>query len=225
MAAVVLGLLDPWLLAAALAAAAALLAHSLLGTAGRAARGEVTRAATARLSAGAVDTVDGLRELLTHGALDRRRAQLTAVGRRLTDAQRTEAGHEGAFAAVQDVLIVLALVGVAAGAATTGDDRLHGAWAPAALALALSVLSPVAAAADALRQAGTLRGAVALVGQDTALFHGTLRDNLHLAAPGADDSQAASSPPWPRCSNTTGCGCGYPSWAVPSTPTWPSTRN
>lgn len=162
--AVALGLLDPWLLIAALAAAAALLAHSLLGTAGRAARGEVTRAATARLSADTVDTVDGLRELLAHGALDRRRDQLTAGGRRLTDAQRAEAGHEGAFAAVQDVLIVLALVGVvAAGAATTGDGRLHGAWAPAALALALSVLSPVAAAADALRQAGTLRAAAARV--------------------------------------------------------------
>ncbi|MEO3840690.1 ABC transporter ATP-binding protein [Streptomyces sp. B22F1] len=296
--AAVLGLLDPWLLIAALAAAAALLAHSLLGASGRTARGEVTRAATARLSADTVDTVDGLRELLAHGALDRRRAQLTASGRRLTDAQRAEAGHEGAFAAVQDMLVVLALVGVlAAGAATTGDGPLHGAWAPAALALALSVLSPVAAAADALRQAGTLRaaaarvhaattapagapppthprplppgplgvrlrnvhvdygagpvlrgvdltvpagctlalvgasgagktstahllarfwdprsgtvellpadggdpvdvrhlpdrhlrGAVALVGQDTALFHGTLRDNLHLAAPAADE--------------------------------------
>lgn len=285
----VLGVLDPRLALAVLPAAAALLAHPLLGDRGRTARGQQVRAATARLSADAVDTVDGMRELLARNALDRRRRQLLDVGRRLALAQRAEARHDGAFTAVQDALVVLALIAVVAVVAE------NAAWAPAALALALSILAPVAASADALRQAGSLRAsaarvkaattaaptappparpvplpdgplgvrlcdvhfsyggtpvlrglnltvpagrmialvgasgagkttvahlmarfwdpaqgtvqliaadtavdlrdladddlrsAVALVGQDAALFHGTLRDNLRLAAPDADD--------------------------------------
>ncbi|WP_461010393.1 ABC transporter ATP-binding protein, partial [Streptomyces capparidis] len=159
-----LGLLDPWLAAAVLPAAAALAAQPLLGGAGRTARGERTRRAAARLSADAVDTVDGVRELLAHGALGRRRAQLAERGRELARAQRSEAAHDGAFAAVQDALVVAALLGVvAATGAATAAGRLHGAWTPAALALALSVLAPVAACADALRQAAALRASAARV--------------------------------------------------------------
>ncbi|XVQ07500.1 ABC transporter ATP-binding protein [Spirillospora sp. CA-255316] len=158
----VLGALDPWLAVAVLAVAAALTAHPLLGDRGRNARGERVRTATARLSADAVDTTDGIRELLAHNALDRRRRHLAHAGRRLAEAQRAEARHDGAFTAVQDILVVLALIAVVA-VVGTADGRPHGAWAPAALALAISVLAPVAAAADALRQAGTLRAAAARV--------------------------------------------------------------
>ncbi|MBA8956843.1 ABC transporter ATP-binding protein [Actinomadura namibiensis] len=286
----VLAVLDPWLTLAVLPAAAALLAHPLLGDRARTARGQQVRAATARLSADAVDTVDGMRELLARDALDRRRRRLVDVGRGLARAQRAEARHDGAFTAVQDVLVVSALIAVVAVVAG------NAVRAPAALALAVAILAPVAASADALRQAGSLRAsavrvraattapptappparprplpdgplgvrlrgvhfsyggapvlrgldltvppgrtvalvgasgagkttlahllarfwdptegsvelttgdgavdlrdlpdgdlrsAVALVGQDAALFHGTLRDNLRLAAPGADDA-------------------------------------
>ncbi|MGK5632913.1 ABC transporter transmembrane domain-containing protein, partial [Streptomyces sp. URMC 123] len=161
--AAVLGALDPWLLAAVLPAAAALAAHTLLGGRPRTARGDRTRAATARLSADAVETVDGIRELLAYGALGRRRALLAERGREVAAAQRAEARHDALFAAAQDALVALALLGVVACAAHAAGGRLHGAWAPAALALALAVLAPVAAAADAVRQAGTLRAAAARV--------------------------------------------------------------
>ncbi|MFC5744298.1 ABC transporter ATP-binding protein [Actinomadura rugatobispora] len=158
----VLGVLHPWLAAAVLAVAIALAAHPLLGDRGRNVRGERVRSATARLSADAVDTTDGIRELLAHNALDQRRRQLAHAARRLAQAQRAEARHDGAFTAVQDILVVLALIAVVAVVATA-DGRPHGAWAPATLALAISILAPVAAGADALRQAGALRAAAARV--------------------------------------------------------------
>ncbi|GLW11507.1 hypothetical protein Misp01_66350 [Microtetraspora sp. NBRC 13810] len=158
----VLGVIDPWPALAVLPVAAALMAHPLLGDRGRTLRGDQVRTATAGLSADAVDTVDGIRELLAHNALDRRRRQLAAAGRRLALAQRAEARHDGAFLAVQDILVALALIAVVAAIATAGDGS-PGAWAPAALALAVSVLAPVAAGADALRQAGSLRAAAARV--------------------------------------------------------------
>ncbi|MFD9947455.1 ABC transporter ATP-binding protein [Nonomuraea sp. NPDC059023] len=158
----VLGVIDPGLALAVLPAAAALMAHPLLGDRGRTRRGEHVRTATARLSADAVDTVDGIRELLAHNALDRRRWQLADASHRLASAQRAEARHDGAFMAVQDILVVLALIAVVAAIGTAGGDP-PGAWAPAALALAVSVLAPVAAGADSLRQAGSLRAAAARV--------------------------------------------------------------
>ncbi|MFI0352580.1 ABC transporter ATP-binding protein [Actinomadura sp. 9N407] len=158
----VLGTLDPWAAVAVASAAAALMVHPLLGDRGRDARGERVRTATARLSADAVDTTDGIRELLAHNALDQRRRHLTRAADELAGAQRAEARHDGAFTAVQDVLVVLSLIAVVAVIAGAGD-RPPGAWAPAALALALSSLAPVAAGADALRQAGALRAAAARV--------------------------------------------------------------
>jgi ABC-type multidrug transport system fused ATPase/permease subunit len=158
----VLGVVDPWLALAVLPAAAALMVHPLLGDRGRTVRGEQVRTAMASLSADAVDTVDGIRELLANNALDPRRRQLAAASRRLALAQRAEARHDGAFLAVQDILVVLALIAVVAAIGTAGGSP-HGAWAPAALALAVSVLAPVAAGADALRQAGSLRAAAARV--------------------------------------------------------------
>jgi ABC-type multidrug transport system fused ATPase/permease subunit len=159
---VVLGMLDPWAAIAVLCAAVALVTHPLLGDRGRDARGERVRTATARLSADAVDTTDGIRELLAHNALDRRRRHLAQTAQRLAQAQRAEARHDGAFTAVQDVLVVLTLIAVVAVIAGAGD-RPPGAWAPAALALAISILAPMAAGADALRQAGALRAAAARV--------------------------------------------------------------
>ncbi|NWF26483.1 ABC transporter ATP-binding protein [Streptomyces sp. PKU-EA00015] len=157
---VALALLDPWLLTAVLPVASLLVLAPLLESRGRAARGARTRAAAADLSAETVETVDGLRELLAFGALDTRRERLRAHGRRLGDAQRAEQAWEADASAVRDLLVVAAVVGVVLAAAHT----LSGAWAPAAMALALGVLAPVADSAAALGQAGGLRAAAARVG-------------------------------------------------------------
>ncbi|MBB1261062.1 ABC transporter ATP-binding protein [Streptomyces alkaliterrae] len=161
----VLATLDPWLAAAVLPCAALLLLAPVVEGRGRAARGARTRAAGAELSADTVETVDGLRELLAFDALDKRRAALREQGERVGRAQRAEAVWEAGAAAVREVLIVLALLAVVAAAGHAAlTDRLHGPWVPAALALSLAVLAPVAEAARALGQAAGLRAAAARVG-------------------------------------------------------------
>ncbi|MER8220724.1 ABC transporter ATP-binding protein [Streptomyces sp. NPDC094143] len=161
----VLAVVEPWLLAAVLPVAALLAAAPFADARTRAAHGGRTRAATARLSADTVETVDGLRELLAFGRLAARRRELADRGRQVGDAQRAEATWEAVAAAVRDLLIVAAVLGVVAAAAqSVTSGRLHGAWAPAAMALALSVLGPVAESARALSQAVTLRAAAARVG-------------------------------------------------------------
>ncbi|MDG9711396.1 ABC transporter ATP-binding protein [Streptomyces sp. DH10] len=166
--AAVLAMVEPWLLAAVVPVAALLAAAPFADARGRAARGACTRAAAAKLSADTVETVDGLRELLAFGWLAERRRRLAEQGRQVGQAQRAEATWEAMAAAVRDLLIVLAVLGVVAAAAqSVTSGRLHGAWAPAAMALALSVLGPVAESARALSQAVGLRAAAARV--DAAL--------------------------------------------------------
>ncbi|MGZ3103404.1 ABC transporter ATP-binding protein [Streptomyces sp. H62] len=161
----VLAVVEPWLLAAALPVAALLAAAPFTDARGRAVRGGRTRTATARLSADTVETVDGLRELLAFGRLAQRRSMLAERGRQVGDAQRAEATWEAAAASVRDLLIVAAVLGtVVAAAQSVTSGRLHGAWAPAAMALALSVLGPVAESARALSQAVALRAAASRVG-------------------------------------------------------------
>ncbi|MFF5516330.1 ABC transporter ATP-binding protein [Streptomyces coeruleorubidus] len=161
----VLAVVEPWLLAAVLPVAALLAAAPFADARGRAARGGRTRTAAARLSADTVETVDGLRELLAFGRLAERRRTLAERGRQVGDAQRAEATWEAVAASVRDLLIVAAVLGVVTAAAqSVTSGRLHGAWAPAAMALALSVLGPVAESARALSQAVALRAAAARVG-------------------------------------------------------------
>ncbi|MGY1583115.1 ABC transporter ATP-binding protein [Streptomyces sp. MN13] len=161
----VLATVEPWLAAAVLPVAALLAAAPFADARGRAARGGRIRTAVARLSADTVETVDGLRELLAFGALAERRRRLARRGREVGDAQRAEAVREAVAAAVRDLLIVAAVLGVVAAAAqSVTAGRLHGAWAPAAMALALSVLGPVTESARALSQAVTLRAAASRVG-------------------------------------------------------------
>ncbi|MFE6364774.1 ABC transporter ATP-binding protein [Streptomyces sp. NPDC057806] len=163
--AAVLATVEPWLLVAVLPVAALLAAAPFADARGRAARGARTRAAAAKLSADTVETVDGLRELLAFGGLAERRRRLADQGRRVGEAQRAEAAWESMAAAARDLLIVLAVLGVVAAAAqSVTSGRLHGAWAPAAMALAVSVLGPVAESARAVSQAVGLRAAAARVG-------------------------------------------------------------
>ncbi|MFV0137616.1 ABC transporter ATP-binding protein [Streptomyces sp. HMX87] len=160
----VLAAVEPWLLIAVLPVAVLLAVAPFADARGRTARGARTRQAAAELSADTVETVDGLRELLAFGGLAERRTRLKKKGRRLGEAQRAEATWEAMAAAVRDLLIVLAVLGVVAAAAqAVSAGRLHGAWAPAAMALALSVLGPVAESARSLSQAMGLRAAAARV--------------------------------------------------------------
>ncbi|MFF9403025.1 ABC transporter ATP-binding protein [Streptomyces sp. NPDC014744] len=157
---VALALADTWLLAPVVPAAGLLVLAPLLDGRTRATRGARARRAAAELSAEAVETVDGLRELLACGALEQRRADLRKQGERLGEAQRSEHAWEAGAAAVRDLLVVAAVVGVVGAAA----HSLSGAWAPAAMALALGVLAPVADCAAALGQAAGLRAAASRVG-------------------------------------------------------------
>ncbi|MFH9002038.1 ABC transporter ATP-binding protein [Streptomyces afghaniensis] len=159
-----LATVEPWLLVAVLPIAALLAVAPFADARGRATRGARTRTASTKLSADTVEAVDGLRELLAFGGLTERRGRLAEQGRRVGDAQRAEATWEAIAAAARDALIVLAVLGVVAAAAqSVTSGRLHGAWAPAAMALALSVLGPVAESARALSQAVGLRSAAARV--------------------------------------------------------------
>ncbi|MFD4372380.1 ABC transporter ATP-binding protein [Streptomyces sp. NPDC058486] len=160
-----LALLEPWLLAAVLPVAAVLTVAPFADARGRAVRGSRTRGALATLSADTVEIVDGLRELLAFGTVTGRRARLAERGRQVGDAQRAEATWEALTAAVRDLLIVAAVLGVVAAAAeSVASGRLHGAWAPAAMALALAILGPVAESARSLSQAVSLRAAASRVG-------------------------------------------------------------
>ncbi|MEU9551530.1 ABC transporter ATP-binding protein [Streptomyces werraensis] len=161
---VLLALVEPWMLMAVLPVAALLAVAPFADAGARTVRGSRIRTAVAALSADTVETVDGLRELLAFGALDERRRKLAERGRQVGDAQRAEATWEAVAAAVRDLLIVVAVLGVVAAAAqSVTSGRLHGAWVPAAMALALSVLGPVAESARALSQAVALRAAAARV--------------------------------------------------------------
>ncbi|GAA2418436.1 hypothetical protein GCM10010420_56170 [Streptomyces glaucosporus] len=161
----VLAAVEPWTVAVVLPVAALLAAVPLLDARTRTERGARVREEAARLSAEAVETVDGLRELLAFGALDRRRARLAERGRALGAAQRAEASWEAGAAAVREALVVAAVAGtVAVTAWSVSAGRLPGAWAPAVMALALGILAPVAEAAASLGRAGSLRAAAARVG-------------------------------------------------------------
>ncbi|MFI9820498.1 ABC transporter ATP-binding protein [Streptomyces sp. NPDC052013] len=160
----VLTTVEPWLLAAVLPVAALLAVAPFVEARARAARGTRTRTAMAKLSADTVEAVDGLRELLAFGAMTEHRRKLAERGRQVGDAQRAEATREAVAAAIRDLLIVAAVLGVVAAAAqSVTSGRLHGAWAPAAMALALSVLGPVAESARAVSQAVALRAAASRV--------------------------------------------------------------
>ncbi|MEW1655561.1 ABC transporter ATP-binding protein [Streptomyces sp. NPDC057555] len=163
--ATVLAAVEPWLLTAVLPVAALLAAAPFADARGRAVRGARTRTAVATLSADTVETVGGLRELLAFGTLAGRRHRLAGRGREVGEAQCAEATWEAVTAAVRDLLIVSAVLGVVTAAAQSmASGRLHGAWAPAAMALALAVLGPVAESARSLSQAVSLRAAASRVG-------------------------------------------------------------
>ncbi|CAM5262066.1 ABC-type multidrug transport system fused ATPase/permease subunit OS=Streptomyces griseomycini OX=66895 GN=FHS37_003005 PE=4 SV=1 [Streptomyces griseomycini] len=82
----------------------------------------------------------------------------------------------------------LALVGASGAGKTTCAHLLARFWDPSAGAVQLLPDAGEPVDLRDLRDAD-LRRAVAVVGQDTPLFHGTLAENLRLAAPEADDDR------------------------------------
>jgi ATP-binding cassette, subfamily C, bacterial CydC len=159
-----LATLDPWLAAAVLPAAVLLAAAPFAEARATAAHAARAREAAARLSADTVETVDGLRELLAHGALAARRRRIADEGHRLGRAQSAEAAREAAAAAFRDLLLVLAVLAtVAAAARSVTTGTLPAAWALAAMTLALAALGPVAEAARSFGRAVALRPAAARV--------------------------------------------------------------
>ncbi|MGW7468576.1 ABC transporter ATP-binding protein, partial [Streptomyces xantholiticus] len=85
----------------------------------------------------------------------------------------------------------LALVGVSGAGKSTCAHLVARFWDPVAGAVELV---PAAGPPVDLRDLAEtdLRRAVAVVGQDAPLFHGTLADNLRLAAPAATDDELAA---------------------------------
>lgn len=181
-------LLDPWLLAAVLPAAALVTATPWLLRRHADRQGERIRTATAQLAADVVDTVQGLRELTVFGALDRRRADLAARTRQLGRAQRAGAARAGLETAMIDVLLavsgvtalLVALDGIRSG-------RIAPSHAAVAVVLTGAMLGPAAQVALLLKQAGTLRAAAGRI--DTLR-----RGQVHLCAPAAALRRPARRP-------------------------------
>jgi ABC-type multidrug transport system fused ATPase/permease subunit len=86
----------------------------------------------------------------------------------------------------------LALVGASGAGKSTCAHLLARFWDPSEGAVQLL---PAEGGPVDVREVddGELRRALALVGQDTPLFHGTLAENLRLAAPDADDTALAAA--------------------------------
>ncbi|MFJ9107464.1 ABC transporter ATP-binding protein [Streptomyces sp. NPDC102283] len=204
VSAAVLAALGPWLLLAVVPAALLLIWSPLFEARGRAERGARTRSALAEVSSETVESVDGLRELLMAGALNRRRARLRSAGRGLARAQRAEQSWETGAGATRDLLVVAAVIGVVAAAAHAASaGRLDGAWAPAAMALALGALAPVAESAAALGRAGGLRAAAARV-----------RAAVHATAGAPHPAAPRPVPPGPLGLRLRGVRFGYGGEAV-----------
>ncbi|MET9872255.1 ATP-binding cassette domain-containing protein, partial [Streptomyces sp. NPDC006386] len=86
----------------------------------------------------------------------------------------------------------LALVGASGAGKSTCAHLLARFWDPSAGAVQLVPDGEDPVDLRDLTDA-QLRGAVAVVGQDTHLFHGTLADNLLLSAPGAEEQLLAAT--------------------------------
>ncbi|MER7885810.1 ABC transporter ATP-binding protein [Streptomyces fimicarius] len=204
VSAAVLAALGPWLLLAVVPAALLLIWSPLFEARGRAERGARTRSALAEVSSETVESVDGLRELLMAGALNRRRARLRSAGRRLARAQRAEQSWETGAGAARDLLVVAAVIAVVAAAAHAASaGRLDGAWAPAVMALALGALAPVAESAAALGRAGGLRAAATRV-----------RAAVHAPAGAPAPAAPRPVPPGPLGLRLRGLRFGYGGAAV-----------
>ncbi|GAA0936415.1 ABC transporter ATP-binding protein [Nonomuraea longicatena] len=157
---VVAAVLNPWLLVVSLPVALAVLMLPLWLRGLSRRQGDELRAASARLTADVVDTVQGMRELTAFRALGRRRRALAARTRDLARVQAGSAARGGLEAALTDLLVAVAAVGtllvVALLVRSGGLSVAHG---PLAMVLAAGSLGPATQVALLLREYGTLRAA------------------------------------------------------------------
>ncbi|UUV33047.1 ABC transporter ATP-binding protein/permease [Amycolatopsis roodepoortensis] len=151
-------MVTPWLLLAWVPFVAVTAALPWLsGRAGTRQGTELTEAA-ATLNAELVDTVRGLGELSSAGALDRRTAALAERTRALTSVQTRIGSRIGGERAVTDAALALGALGALAVCAAN-LDTIDRALAPVAMVLATAALGPIAQISDLLRNVGTLRAA------------------------------------------------------------------
>jgi ATP-binding cassette subfamily C protein CydC len=126
--------------------------------------GRAVRGRLGELNAEAVDALQGLREILTHGAGDREEAELRERGRILDLARRRHAGRAGREASATDlvvtggVLLALVVAGALVGSGELGAELL-----PATVVLAAMSLAPVTALVDVAREVGVVGAAAARV--------------------------------------------------------------
>ncbi|MEV5409839.1 ABC transporter ATP-binding protein [Thermopolyspora sp. NPDC052614] len=119
------------------------------------AHGAELRARVGELNAEAVDTLQGLRELITSGAEARRLDRLAVQDERLLKAKIAHGRRSGLEHAVTNALTTLGLLSVLLTAAllvTSGD--LDAAFFPVAVVLAATTFAPVVAVTDVARDVG-----------------------------------------------------------------------
>ncbi len=122
--------------------------------------GKEVREANAAYTADVVDTVQGLDELASAGALTRRRHQLDASFARAERAGRRNAMRGSLESAAGDVLVSsAALLSLFMVAHQTRQGQIPLQAAPVVVALVGAVLAPAAAVASTLKELGGLRAA------------------------------------------------------------------
>ncbi|GIH23510.1 ABC transporter [Acrocarpospora phusangensis] len=116
------------------------------------AQGAELRARLGELGAEAVDTLQGMRELLTSGAADRQIARFAGQDTRLLAAKLAHGRRSGLEHAVTNAITVVGLIAVLLTAAllVTGGD-LDPALFPVAVVLAATTFAPVTAVVDVAR--------------------------------------------------------------------------
>lgn len=127
--------------------------------------GQQLRERLGDLHADAVDTVQGLREILTTGSGERQLDGIDALGVRLGATQEEHARRTGTEAAVSDAVVTGGLLVVLGAAAwLVGAGRLDAALLPAAVVLGVLAFRPVVAVVDVARELAAVAAAADRVG-------------------------------------------------------------
>ena len=123
-------------------------------------QGEAERRANGELSAVLVDSVQGVREVVAHGAADRQRATLRHRGDLLQAARVAHARRSGLERGLVDLLAGAGVLAVLATAAVLhADGRLAGALLPTVAVLAGAAFAPVLLFSTAARELGRVGAA------------------------------------------------------------------
>ncbi|MEO3811469.1 ABC transporter ATP-binding protein [Sphaerisporangium sp. B11E5] len=145
------------------------------------AHGAELRARIGELSAEAVDTIQGVRELVTSGAGERQLQRLREQDRLLLDAKLAHGRRSGAEHAATNALTVVGLLSVLVTAAVlVNGGGLPHAYFPVAVVLAATTFAPVIAVTDVARD---LNLVIAAAGRITTLLHAPAPVTDRVTAP------------------------------------------